>query len=66
MIKKPNYLTFGGAVSDLNVDEPNLSSIPTLRVEVKERKCEICWFKFMFKQTHDNKFNASWFIRHLK
>jgi len=20
----------------------------------------------MFKQTHDNKFNAKWFIRHLK
>ena len=45
MIKKPNYLTFGRAVSDLNVDEPKFSSMRTLRVELKERECEICWFK---------------------
>jgi len=43
--KKPNYLTFGGAMSGLNVDEPNLSSMIALRVELKERKCEILWFK---------------------
>jgi len=41
----PNYLTFGRAVSGLNVDEPKFSSMPALRVELKERKCEICWFK---------------------
>jgi len=41
MIKKPNYLTFGRAMSGLNVDEPKLSSMLTLRVELKERKCEI-------------------------
>jgi len=33
MIKKPNYLTFGRAMSGLNVDEPKLSSMLTLRVE---------------------------------
>ena len=65
MIKMPNFLTFVRAVSGLNVDEPNFSSMRTLRVELKERKCEICWFKFMFKQTHDNKFNAKRFIRHI-
>jgi len=43
--KKPNYLTFGRAASGLNIDEPRFSSIRTLRVELKERKCEICWFK---------------------
>jgi len=41
MIKKPNYLTVGRAMSGLNVDEPEFSSILTLRVELKERKCEI-------------------------
>jgi len=46
MIKKPNYLTFGRAVSGLNVDEPKLSPMLTLRVELKERKYEIRWFKF--------------------
>jgi len=45
MIKKPNYLTFSRAMSGLNVDEPKLSSMLTLRVELKERKCEIHWFK---------------------
>ena len=45
MMKKPNYLTFGRAMSGLNVDEPKLSSMLTLRVELKERKCEIRWFK---------------------
>jgi len=43
--KKPNYLTFGRAVSGLNVDEPKFSSLRNLRVELKERKCDICWFK---------------------
>jgi len=28
-------------MSGLNVDEPKLSSVLTLRVESKERKCEI-------------------------
>jgi len=28
-------------MSGLNVDEPKLSSVLTLRVELKERKCEI-------------------------
>jgi len=32
------YLTFGRAVSGLNVDETKLSSALTLRVELKERK----------------------------
>jgi len=32
-------------MSGLNVDEPKLSSVLTLRVESKERKCEIRWFK---------------------
>ena len=41
MIKKPNYLTFGRAVSGLNVDEPKLSPMLTLCVELKERKYEI-------------------------
>jgi len=45
MIKKPNYLTFGRAMSGLNVDEPKLSSMLTLRVGLKERKCEIRCFK---------------------
>jgi len=40
MIKKPNYLTSGRAVSGLNVNEPKLSLVLTLREEVKERKCE--------------------------
>ena len=43
--KQPNYLTFGTAVSGLNVNEPKLSSVLTLRVELKDRKCEIRWFK---------------------
>ena len=43
--KKPIYLTFGRAVSGLNVDEPKFSSLRTLHVELKERKCEIRWFK---------------------
>jgi len=42
MIKKLNYLVFGRAVSGLNVYEPKLSSMLALRVELKERKCEIC------------------------
>jgi len=42
MTKKPNYLTFGRAVSGLNVDEPKFSSLRTLRVEIKERKYDIC------------------------
>jgi len=42
MIKKPHYFTFGGAVSGLNVDEPKFSLLRTLRVELKERKCDIC------------------------
>jgi len=29
----------------LNVDEPKLSSMLTLRIELKDRKCEIRWFK---------------------
>jgi len=37
MMKTPNYLTFGRAMSGLNVDEPKLSSILTLRVELKQR-----------------------------
>jgi len=45
MIKMANYLTFGRAMSSLNVNEPKLSSVLTLRVESKERKCEIPWFK---------------------
>jgi len=44
--KQPNYSTFGRAMSGLNIDEPKLSSMLTLRVELKERKCEIRWFKF--------------------
>jgi len=39
MIKKPNYLTFGRAVSG------KFLSQRTLRVELKERKCDICWSK---------------------
>jgi len=34
-------MTFGRAVSGLNVNEPKLSSVLTLRVELKERKYEI-------------------------
>ena len=41
VIKKNNYLTFGRAMSGLKVDEPKLSSMLTLRAELKERKCEI-------------------------
>jgi len=55
MIKKPNYLTFGRAVSGLNVNEPKLSSVLTLRVEIKNENVR---FVVMFKQTHDNKFNG--------
>jgi len=57
---------FGSTVSGLNEDESKFSSMLALRVESKERKCEICWFKTMFKQIHENKFNAKLFIRHLK
>ena len=32
-------------MSGLNVNKPKLSSMLTLRVELKERKCEIPWFK---------------------
>ena len=32
-------------MSKLNVDEPKLSPMLTLRIELKERKCEICLFK---------------------
>ena len=32
-------------MSGLNIDEPKLSSMLTLRVELKERKCEIRLFK---------------------
>jgi len=37
-------MTFGRAVSGLNVHEPKFSSLRTLRVELKERKLksEIC------------------------
>jgi len=42
MIKNPNYLTFVRALSGLNADEPKFSSLRTLRVELKERKCDIC------------------------
>jgi len=35
MIKKPNNLTFGRAVSGLNVNEPKLWSVLTLHVELK-------------------------------
>jgi len=56
---------FGSTVSGLNADESKLSSIFALRVELEERKCEICW-KTIFKQIHDYKFNAKWYIRHLK
>jgi len=45
MIKKPSYLKFGTAVSGLNVDDTKFSSMRTLRVELKQRKCEHCWFK---------------------
>jgi len=38
MIKKSNYLTFGRAVSGLNVDETKLSSMLPLSVELKEQK----------------------------
>jgi len=38
MIKKPNYITFGRDMSGLNVDEPKLSSVLTLRVELKKMK----------------------------
>ena len=41
MIKNPNYLTFGRAMSGLTVDEPKLSSMLTLRVDLKERNCQI-------------------------
>jgi len=40
-MKKPNYLTFGRAVSGSNVNEPKVSSMLALRVELKERKCKI-------------------------
>jgi len=40
--KKSNYLTFGRAVSGFNVDEPKFSSLRTLHVELKKRKCDIC------------------------
>jgi len=33
---------FGCTVSGLNADGPKLSSMLALRVELKERKCEIC------------------------
>ena len=54
---------FGRAVSGLNVNEPKLSSVLTLRVEIKNENVR---FVVMFKQTHDNKFNGKWFIRRLK
>jgi len=41
MTKKPNYLTFCRAVSGLSVDELKFASLRTLRVELKERKCDI-------------------------
>jgi len=41
MIKKAQLPNFGGVMSGLNVDEPKLSSLLTLRVELKEQKCEI-------------------------
>jgi len=37
MIKKPNHLTFGKAVSGLNIDETELSSTLTLRELNNER-----------------------------
>ena len=39
--KKVQLPNFGMVMSGLNVDEPKLSSMLTLRVELKERKCEI-------------------------
>jgi len=47
MIKNSNYLTFGTAVSGLNIDQTKLSSKLALHVKLKERKLnsEICWFK---------------------
>jgi len=45
MIKKTNCFTFGREVSGLNANEPKFSSVLTLRVELKERNCEIPWFK---------------------
>jgi len=45
MIKKPNYLTFGKAMSGLNVNEPKLLSVLNMRVELTKRKCEVRWFK---------------------
>ena len=56
---------FGSTVSGLNVDETKISSMLALRVELKERKCVICW-KTIFKQIDDSKFNAKWYIRYLK
>jgi len=41
MIKKPNYLTFGKAMSGLNVNEPKLLSVLNMRVELTKRKCEV-------------------------
>ena len=63
--KKPNYLMFGRDVSGLNADESKLSSMLTLRVELKEWKLntEICWFKLCSRKLT---FNAKWFIHHLK
>jgi len=55
--EKPNYLTFGRAVSDLNVNEPKLSSVLTFRVELRNENVRFVDLT-MFKQTHDNKFNA--------
>jgi len=33
-------------VTSLNVYEPKLSML-ALRVELKKRKCEICWFNYV-------------------
>ena len=33
---------FGRAASGLNIDEPKFSSMRTLRVKLKEGKCEVC------------------------
>jgi len=41
MITKAQLPNFGRVMSGLNVDEPKLSSMLTLRVELKEQKCEI-------------------------
>jgi len=40
MVKTPNYLTFGGAMSGLNGDEKPFVNV-NFACRVKRRKCEI-------------------------